>query len=126
MPLATKRWCDPAEPGDGLRILVCRYRPRGLPKAKETWDAWYPELGPSPALHAAFYAKGVAPITLDTYRERYLAEMQGEKAQARIRELAERARQGPVTLLCSKACILPPACHRTLLRELIAQAQAGR
>ena len=28
MPIRTRRWNDPPEPGEGLRILVCRYRPR--------------------------------------------------------------------------------------------------
>ena len=32
MPIRTRRWCDPAEPDDGLRILICRYRPRALKK----------------------------------------------------------------------------------------------
>jgi uncharacterized protein YeaO (DUF488 family) len=45
--LRTKRWNDPSEPDDGLRLLVCRYRPRALPKAKETWDEWWRELAPS-------------------------------------------------------------------------------
>jgi uncharacterized protein YeaO (DUF488 family) len=119
MPLKTRRWCDPAAPDDGLRVLVCRYRPRGLPKADETWDVWYPELGPSKELHAAFYGKDTAPITLDAYRERYLVEMRESKPTSRIAELAERAKTETVTLLCSKTCIIPPACHRTLLRELI-------
>ncbi len=33
MPIRTKRWNDPRDPGDGFRLLVCRYRPRGLRKA---------------------------------------------------------------------------------------------
>jgi len=35
----TKRWNDPREPDDGFRLLVCRYRPRGLLKGDETCDA---------------------------------------------------------------------------------------
>ena len=45
MPLKTKRWDDPVEPDDGLRVLVCRYRPRGVRKEDETWDVWTPNLG---------------------------------------------------------------------------------
>lgn len=122
MPLKTKRWCDPVEPDDGLRVLVCRYRPRGLPKAKETWDVWMRELGPSPALFDAFFGKGQTPITLDVYQERYVAEMQGQRD--RIEGLAARLDRGePVTLLCSRDCILPPICHRTVLAELIEAAR---
>ncbi|MCY1021503.1 DUF488 domain-containing protein [Pyxidicoccus sp. MSG2] len=122
MPLKTRRWCVPAEPDDGYRVLVCRYRPRGLPKAKETWDAWMSDLAPSPDLFDAFYGKGQSPITLDAYRERYVQEMQSQ--QDKIAALAARVDQGEsVTLLCSKDCILESICHRTLLAQLIEAAR---
>jgi uncharacterized protein YeaO (DUF488 family) len=125
MPIKTKRWCVPAEPDDGLRVLVCRYRPRGLPKAKETWDVWLRDLGPSPELFDAFYGKGRAPITLDEYRERYTREMQAQ--QDKIAELAARVDRGEtVTLLCSKTCILEQACHRSMLAGLIQEARRTR
>lgn len=99
-------------------MLICRYRPRGLPKAKETWDVWYRELGPSEELHAAFYGKTQAPITLDEYRARFLEEL--EPGLPRIAELAERVTRGEtVTLLCSKTCLIEAACHRSIVRELI-------
>lgn len=118
MPVKTKRWNDPAEPGDGFRLLVCRYRPRGVPKAREPWDEWWPELGPSRELHAAYWGKRGAPIGWDEYRRRYLDEMQ---AQAfRLRALADRAAAGEtLTLLCSSACTDPARCHRTLLARLV-------
>lgn len=122
MPLKHRRWCDPAEPDDGLRILITRFRPRGLPKAKETWDVWRKELGPSAPLLAAFHGKEGGPITLDEYRERYLREM--EPQQDLIAELAARVDGGEtVTLLCSRDCVIPQACHRTILKELIENAQ---
>ena len=122
MPLKTKRWCVPAEPDDGYRVLVCRFRPRGLPKAKETWDVWMKELGPSAPLLADFHGKGGVTLTLDTYRERYLREMEAQKE--RIAELAARLDRGEnVTLLCSKDCIIEPACHRTILAELVEAAR---
>ena len=121
MPLRTRRWNDPREPGDGHRLLICRYRPRGLPKADETWDAWIPALGPSRGLHADFYGKHGPPIGWDEYRARYLAEM--ELQRPRIEELAARVRAGEtITLLCSKACGDESHCHRSLLRGLIEQA----
>jgi uncharacterized protein YeaO (DUF488 family) len=122
MPLKTKRWNAPAEPDDGLRVLVCRYRPRGLPKEKETWDVWMRDLGPSPELFDAFKGKGQTPITLAEYRERYRREM--EEQRERVAELAARVDRGEtVTLLCSKDCIIAQACHRTLLAELIEEAR---
>ena len=65
----------PPEPEDGLRVLVCRYRPRGVRKDQEPWDAWMEDLGPSRELHAAFYGKEEAPIGWPEYRRRYLDEM---------------------------------------------------
>src|SRR5438309_1818424 len=75
VPIRTKRWNDAPEPEDGLRVLVCRYRPRGVRKDQEPWDAWMEDLGPSRELHAAFYGKEEAPIDWPEYRRRYLDEM---------------------------------------------------
>jgi uncharacterized protein YeaO (DUF488 family) len=120
VPLRTKRWNDPAEPADGHRLLVCRIRPRGVAKAQETWDEWWPDLGPSRALLDDFHGKGGAPLAWEAYRTRYLAEM-GRPAQLwRIRDLARRVAAGEtITLLCSSACTDPQRCHRTLLARLI-------
>jgi uncharacterized protein YeaO (DUF488 family) len=125
MPLRTRRWNDPGQPGDGLRILICRYRPRGLPKGNETWDEWRKELGPSPELLAAFYGKGgAAPLSWAEYRKRYLSEMR-EQTSA-IGELAHRVAAGEtIALLCSSACTDPAHCHRTLLKGLI-EARVAR
>ena len=120
MPIRHRRWNDPAEPGDGLRVLVCRYRPRALPKAKETWSEWWKELAPSKELHADFYGKhGRTPIGFEAYRARFLAEMKAAPAKARLAELARRSSAGEtITLLCSNACTDPAHCHRTLLAAL--------
>jgi len=123
MPIKTKRWNDPAEPDDGFRLLVCRYRPRGLPKEQETWDQWLPALGPSRELHAAFYGKNRLPASWGEYRPRYLKEMLAQKAA--IATLAERDRAGEtITLLCSAECTREARCHRSLLKELIERAAA--
>ena len=122
MPLKTKMWVTPAEPDDGYRALVCRYRPRALPKAKETWDVWIRDLGPSPALFDAFRGKGQRAISLAEYRERYSKEMEGQREK--IAELAARLDRGEnVTLLCSKDCFIPEACHRTTLAHLVEAAR---
>jgi len=126
MRLRTKRWNDPAEPGDGIRLLVCRLRPRGVAKADETWDDWWPDLGPSRGLLDAFHGKGrAAPLPWADYVPRYLAEMEGPGQLWRIRDLARRSAEGEsITLLCSAACTDPDRCHRTLLAGLLERRTA--
>ncbi len=118
MPIKTKRWNDPRDADDGHRLLICRYRPRALKKALETWDAWDKNLGPSKQLHADFYGKHGPPISYDEYKEKYLKEMECQKD--RIAELAKKVAAGEtITLLCSSACEDATKCHRTLLKGLI-------
>lgn len=121
MPIKTKRWNDPLEPDGGLRVLVCRYRPRGVSKQDQTWDVWHPELGPSKALHGAVYTESASKIPWAQYRRRYLDEQRVNKAL--IESLAAEVRSGKtITLLCSSACVRESRCHRSLLKELIEQA----
>ena len=74
MPVHTRRWDDPPGKNEGQRILITRYRPRGLPKSGETWDLWMPNLGPSKELHATAYAKVGLGISWEIYRSRYLKQ----------------------------------------------------
>jgi uncharacterized protein YeaO (DUF488 family) len=116
-----RRWNDRRLPGDGLRLLICRYRPRGVRKEDETWDAWEPDLGPSKDLHADAYGKRGREIGWDEYRARYLEEMKAQRD--RIAGLAERVRKGEtITLLCSSSCPDDDRCHRSLLKALIEKA----
>ncbi|WP_177326009.1 DUF488 domain-containing protein [Nannocystis exedens] len=116
----TRRWNDPAQRGDGTRILVCRYRPRGVRREEETWDEWIKEVSPSPALLAAFHGKEQPPISDRMFRRRFSSEMRKEPARSQVRALAERVTAGEtITLLCSSACVDERRCHRTMLRELL-------
>jgi uncharacterized protein YeaO (DUF488 family) len=125
MPVRTKRWNDPVEPEDGFRVLVCRYRPRGVRKDGEPWDAWMEDLGPSRTLHAAYWGKSGEPIGWPAYERRYLTEMMqpSGRGAAMMAALATRlASDETVTLLCSSACTDPARCHRTLLAALLERA----
>lgn len=121
MPIRTKRWNDPKEPGDGTRILITRFRPRALPKSEETWDIWMKELAPSAELLAAFQGKDRPAIGWSTYRIGYVKEMRAQ--QAMINDLSQRVKGGEsITLLCASTCIRENRCHRSILRELIESA----
>jgi uncharacterized protein YeaO (DUF488 family) len=126
MPLKTRKWNDAREPDDGYRLLITRYRPRGVTKAAETWDEWEPALGPSKELFAAFKGKveGASPLGWTQYRRRYLDEQKRNRPM--IEALAKRVASGEaITLLCSSSCLRESRCHRSLLRELIENAAAG-
>ena len=120
MTIRTRRWNDRREKGDGLRVLVCRYRPRGVRKEDETWDVWLPALGPSRELHADFYGKRGPPIRWGEYRRRYLAEMR-ERPDA-LEQVAAKLRDGknrhtPVLVGLSRSGTLPPDPPRKAARE---------
>ena len=121
MPLKTKRWDEPKEPDDGHRVLITRYRPRGVSKEQETWDAWEPALGPSKELLAAFKTEAASPMQWTQYRRRYLDEQRRNRPM--IEALAKRLGAGEaITLLCSSSCVRESRCHRSLLRELVEAA----
>jgi uncharacterized protein YeaO (DUF488 family) len=112
-----KRWNDPFDPDDGHRVLICRIRPRGLPKSAQTWHAWEQALAPSRPLLKAFQS---AAVDWPRYRARFLAEMQSDDAQAALGRLASIVEQGrPVTLLCAASCHDRERCHRSLVRALL-------
>ena len=118
MPVHTRRWNDPPGRDEGRRILVTRYRPRGVAKSAETWDEWLPALGPSKALHASVYTDNASPVTWATYRKLYLGEQRINRDL--IESLAIRVAGGEaISLLCSSACTRESRCHRSILRELI-------
>jgi uncharacterized protein YeaO (DUF488 family) len=108
--VATKRVYDPPEAGDGTRVLIMRYWPRGIRKDKV--DVWLRELGPVIPLLRAFLD---GEITWKQYRPRYLTGLQRPEAQQALAEVRRLARRGRVTLLCG--CADPRRCHRTLLQE---------
>jgi uncharacterized protein YeaO (DUF488 family) len=119
--IKTKRFNDPVEDDDGYRLLITRYRPRGIRSEDETWDGWLPQLGPSKELHADAYGKNGRTITFDEYRERYLREMESQGFL--IDGLADRVKSGEaLTLMCSSACVDAERCHRSILKGLIEQA----
>lgn len=124
VPVRTKRWNDPTSPDDGFRLLICRYRPRGVPKESEPWDGWCSALAPSRELHAAAYGKHAPPLSWEEYTQRFLAEVSVQRYW--IESFAKRVRAGEtLSLLCSSACEDPARCHRSLVQKLIEDAAAS-
>jgi len=67
-----KRAYEPAEPGDGRRVLVERLWPRGVSKARLRLDEWAKDAAPSAELRGWF---GHDPERWPEFRRRYFAEL---------------------------------------------------
>jgi len=92
--LKIKRVYDPAERGDGERILVDRLWPRGLSKRAAAVDEWMKDLGPSHELRRWF---GHDPRRWTEFRRRYVAELRTQREP--LMAIARKATRGAVTLL---------------------------
>jgi uncharacterized protein YeaO (DUF488 family) len=89
-----RRAYEPAEPGDGFRVLVDRIWPRGLKKEQAAIDLWLKEVAPSPELRKWF---GHDPEKWDEFRRRYASELDGKPDAVRL--LQEKSRRGTLTLV---------------------------
>lgn len=111
---------------DGLRILAARGRGRGL--ARDRFDVWMANLGPSEELRDAILA---GQISWPEYSRRYLEDLResgpldrrnkriknhGQKFTLRL--LQHLARTRTVTLLCHCAED-EKHCHRHLLKAVL-------
>jgi len=119
-------WSPIAPKADGLRILVTRFRGRGMPASR--YDVWMPSLGPSERLLRTILGGRMPWAEFSrAYRdELFMAgpvdarsrtiKNHGQKFTLRL--LKRLARSGHVTLMCH--CAENEAhCHRHVLRELI-------
>ena len=112
--LKAKRIYEPRVPDDGLRVLVMRLWPRGI--RKQEVDLWLKELGASVANLRAWKA---GAIDWPEMEKRYVAGLTAPVAAAQLRELAELAKRGTVTVLCS--CADESQCHRGILKAVLAR-----
>lgn len=88
--LILKRAYEPAEPGDGTRILVDRLWPRGISKAKAALDEWMKDVAPSADLRKWF---GHEPSRWAEFQRRYKIELARHSAELeKIRNLAKTHR----------------------------------
>ena len=111
---------------DGFRVLVARFRGRGLPA--NIYDAWVASLGPTEQLLRSFQQ---GKIRWNEFSKRYRKELlesapidrrnrviknHGQKFTLRLlKALSQRV---PVTLLCHCAED-QPHCHRHILKKIL-------
>ncbi len=94
--ISIKRVYEPAEAGDGQRVLVDRIWPRGLSREAAALDLWLKDVAPSTALRQWF---GHDPAKWVEFQQRYRAELAEPAGQAALAELRHLARRGPLTLV---------------------------
>lgn len=80
-----KRAYQAADESDGVRVLVDSLWPRGVTKERAAIDWWAKELAPSADLRRWF---GHVPERFPQFKERYEAELAGNAAVNRLREMA--------------------------------------
>ncbi len=107
-----KRVYEPADAGDGLRVLVDRLWPRGIRKDDAMVARWMKDIAPSSELRIWFAHD---PARWDEFRRRYRAEL-AANADSLI-ELRTLARTGPLTLVYSARG--PVHNHAVVLRDAL-------
>jgi len=108
--------------GEGLRIGVVRYLPRGVKKQDyarlDYFDVWLPLLAPSKELLKWVHADPAE--RWPTFVERYKREMLNHTdSRQAIQLLAKLAKQTRISIGCY--CSDEEHCHRSILRKLIEQ-----
>ncbi len=122
MPIHVVRLGSPRLETEGLRIGTVRRPPRGVPKAefasRNFYDVWLPDLAPSEELlksgQAAEDERGWR-----TFARRYRAEMSRPEQRRLLDLLAALSKQTSFSVGCY--CADESRCHRSLLRELLAE-----
>jgi uncharacterized protein YeaO (DUF488 family) len=117
---------SPRAEGEGLRLGTVRRPPRGVPKAefasRDFYDVWLPELAPSePLVKAAQQAAG-RPAGWQSFARRYRSEMGRPEARHILDLLAALSHDTDLSVGCY--CADVPRCHRSLLRDLLAERGA--
>ena len=119
-------WSPVNRKTDGLRILVTRFRGRGMPASR--YDVWMASLGPSERLLKSFQDGEISWAQFSKqYREELFLDGPIDKRSRIIKNHGQKftlrlvkqlARRGRVTLMCH--CAEDQLqCHRHVLRKLI-------
>ena len=111
MTVQVRRIYDPAEKGDGTRVLVDRVWPRGVRKQDARYDEWVKDVAPSTELRKWY---GHDPDRFGEFRRRYRDELDGSSALDRLRSLAN---DGDLTLLTASKS--PEISQAEVLCELL-------
>jgi uncharacterized protein YeaO (DUF488 family) len=94
LDVRAKRAYDPAEDGDGYRVLIDHVWPRGVSRERARLDDWARELAPSDELRTWFDHD---PARFAEFRSRFRKELADHPE--RLEDLRRRAASGPLTIV---------------------------
>jgi len=126
LKLMTYRLGIPRRRGEGLRIGVSRFLPRGVRKTEYAsggyFDVWYPALAPSRELFHWLHAQPDLAAAWPKFSQRYRREvLASADSRHTLQLLAALAQRTPIAIGCF--CADESHCHRSLLRQLIEEAE---
>jgi uncharacterized protein YeaO (DUF488 family) len=113
----------PRTAGEGLRLGTVRRPPRGVRKEDysrlDYYDVWLPDLAPSPELVKLALSPPFTAERWNRFTKDYRREMKEPAAQRLLGLLAALSHQTDFSVGCY--CENPERCHRSILRELLAE-----
>lgn len=122
MAIRIVRLGSPRTPGEGLRLGTVRRPPRGVPKSefarRDYYDLWLPLLSPS----AELMAQGRAASDdreWAAFKRQFRSEMKAPAPSQLLALLAAMSHHGALAVGCY--CEVEAHCHRSVLRELLAE-----
>jgi len=127
MAIRVIRLGTPRAPDEGTRLGTVRRPPRGVRKdeyaSRDYFDVWLPDLAPSAEVVSWALSEPWTEARWNRYARRYLKEMRAPQARRLIELLAALSKQANLSVGCY--CEDATRCHRTLLRNLLADAGAA-
>jgi len=125
MTVRVVRLGTPRAADEGTRIGTVRRPPRGVPKAefaaRNWYDVWFPNLAPSlDTMKLAQAAK--TPAQWAAFVRKYRAEMAAPENNHSIELLAALSQHSNFSVGCY--CENEAHCHRSVLRQLLAEKGA--
>jgi uncharacterized protein YeaO (DUF488 family) len=94
--IRVRRIYDPAETGDGIRVLVDRVWPRGIRKEAAALHEWVKDVAPSTELRKRY---GHVPEKFAQFEARYRDELATPAARTALDHLRTLAKDDALTLL---------------------------
>lgn len=126
MPIRVVRLGEPRSRGEGLRVGTVRRPPRGVPKAehasRDFYDVWLPDVAPSEALLKTGQ-KVESEAEWRAFCRRYRAELARPEKKHLLDLLAALSHSTSLSVGCY--CEDESRCHRSVLRELLAERGAA-